>query len=54
MSQWHREHPELTGTDRDPWMRLEGYRKLVGPSEEDRNLLRDEREACSDAEEPAA
>lgn len=29
MSQWHREHPELTGTDADPWMIHESYRRLV-------------------------
>lgn len=26
MSQWHREHPELVGTDADPWMVHESYR----------------------------
>ena len=30
MSQWHREHPELAGTDADPWMQHEGYRKAAG------------------------
>jgi hypothetical protein len=29
MSQWHREHPELTGTDADPWMIHEDYRRLA-------------------------
>jgi hypothetical protein len=36
MSQWHREHPELTGTDSDPWMRHDWYRKLTPIPEEDR------------------
>lgn len=25
MSQWHREHPELAGTDADPWMQNPGH-----------------------------
>jgi hypothetical protein len=25
MSQWHRENPELTGTDADPWMEVPGH-----------------------------
>jgi hypothetical protein len=29
MSQWHREHPELAGTDADPWMQHESYRKAT-------------------------
>jgi hypothetical protein len=29
MSQWHRDNPELVGTDADPWMRHESYRRLV-------------------------
>lgn len=38
MSQWHRAHPELTGTDADPWMQHESYRKAVriegGPTDD--------------------
>lgn len=26
MSRWHREHPELAGTDADPWMHNPGHR----------------------------
>jgi len=29
MSQWHREHPELIGTDADPWMDLPSYREAM-------------------------
>lgn len=29
MSQWHREHPELAGTDADPWMQHDSYRKAT-------------------------
>ncbi len=29
MSQWHREHPELAGTDRDPWMQHASYRHAM-------------------------
>lgn len=50
MSQFHRERPELVGTDRDPWMRIEGYRKLVRPSEEELALDRDERDAIEEAQ----
>jgi hypothetical protein len=31
MSQWHREHPELFGTEADPWMQHKSYRRAVGP-----------------------
>jgi hypothetical protein len=27
MSGWHRENPELVGTDADPWMMHESYRR---------------------------
>lgn len=27
MSGWHREHPELVGTEADPWMIHDSYRK---------------------------
>jgi hypothetical protein len=27
MSSWHRENPELAGTDADPWMQNEGHRR---------------------------
>lgn len=27
MSAWHRQHPELAGTDADPWMHNPGHRK---------------------------
>lgn len=27
MSQWHRANPELAGTDADPWMMHESYRR---------------------------
>lgn len=33
MSQWHRDNPELAGTDADPWMRNESYRKALGHTE---------------------
>jgi hypothetical protein len=33
MSQWHNEHPDLVGTDADPWMIHEDYRKAVGAAE---------------------
>lgn len=26
MSAWHREHPELAGTEADPWMHIPSYR----------------------------
>jgi hypothetical protein len=29
VSQWSREHPELVGTDADPWMRDPYYRDAV-------------------------
>lgn len=29
MSAWHRDHPELVGTDADPWVRSPGYRRAV-------------------------
>jgi hypothetical protein len=29
MSEWHRENPELMGTEADPWMIHESYRALV-------------------------
>jgi hypothetical protein len=29
MSGWHRDHPELAGTDSDPWMMHAGYRQAV-------------------------
>lgn len=44
MSQWHREHPELAGTDADPWMQHESYRRVAPMPESERERLRDERE----------
>lgn len=44
MSGWHREHPELVGTDADPWMQHESYRRHVPMPESERERLRDERE----------
>lgn len=29
MSQWHREHPELAGTDADPWMANKTHRRVT-------------------------
>lgn len=29
MSQWHREHPERIGSEDDPWMIHDSYRKAV-------------------------
>jgi hypothetical protein len=29
MSQWHNEHPELVGTDADPWMIHADYRAAL-------------------------
>jgi methionyl-tRNA synthetase len=29
VSSWHREHPELTGTDADPWMMHASYRDAM-------------------------
>jgi hypothetical protein len=29
MSSWHREHPELAGTDADPWMASPAHREAV-------------------------
>lgn len=29
MSQWHREHPELTGSAADPWMDNPGHAKAA-------------------------
>ena len=29
MSQWHRENPELAGTEADPWMQHKSYRDAV-------------------------
>lgn len=29
MSQWHRDHPELCGTDADPWMSVPVHRQAV-------------------------
>jgi hypothetical protein len=43
MSGWHRENPELVGTDADPWMRHESYRRHVPMSENERERLEDER-----------
>jgi hypothetical protein len=37
MGSWHRENPELIGTDADPWMVNESYRKMVHPSLPDRD-----------------
>lgn len=45
MGGWHREHPELVGTDADPWMIHESYRRFAPVPEAERDLLRDEREA---------
>lgn len=33
MSQFHRHHPELVGTDADPWMQHEWYRNSLPPTE---------------------
>lgn len=44
MSGWHRENPELVGTDADPWMRHESYRRTIPMPESERERLRDERE----------
>lgn len=33
MSQWHREHPELAGTDSDPWMRNPSYAQAMRDAE---------------------
>ena len=33
MSEWHRENPELAGTEADPWMIHESYRKAVSQVE---------------------
>jgi hypothetical protein len=29
MSRWHREHPELAGTDADPWMANEDHARAA-------------------------
>lgn len=29
MSSWHREHPELVGTDADPWMIHASYARTI-------------------------
>ena len=29
MSEWHRDNPELAGTDADPWMMHETYRSAM-------------------------
>jgi hypothetical protein len=44
VSGWHRDNPELVGTDADPWMRHESYRRYVPMPESERERLRDERE----------
>lgn len=31
MSGFHRDNPELVGTDADPWMMHEDYRRIVAP-----------------------
>jgi hypothetical protein len=46
MSQWHRDNPELMGTDADPWMQHESYRKALPY---DLEQLRDDIRLCSDA-----
>ena len=33
MSQWHRDNPELMGTEADPWIQHESYRKALGHME---------------------
>ncbi len=38
MSAWHREHPELTGTEADPWMIHDGYRKASAMGERPRGM----------------
>lgn len=53
MSQWHREHPELTGTSHDPWMMHASYRKAMQLVERDcegcgRYARLDEEGLCSD------
>lgn len=44
MSQWHREHPELAGTDADPWMQNEGYRQARAEVQEIEREVAFERE----------
>lgn len=53
MSGWHREHPELVGTDADPWMMHESYRRHVPMPESEREALRDERERNIERESEA-
>jgi predicted RNA-binding Zn-ribbon protein involved in translation (DUF1610 family) len=61
VSAWHREHPELTGTDADPWMAnpahaaaaLEAHQTAVGFSdawiaEQERRALTFDCEACGE------
>lgn len=43
MSQWHNEHPDLVGTDADPWMIHEGYRAAVREARMDAWRSRDGR-----------
>jgi hypothetical protein len=42
MSQWHRDNPELTGTEADPWMIHETYRSAL------RQVWRESPHYCSD------
>lgn len=45
MSRWHRENPELVGTDADPWTIHEDYRKalphrsVIRPSEDEPEFI---------------
>lgn len=45
MSQWHRDNPELMGTEADPWMRHESYRNALGSlAELKREMLAEQRD----------
>lgn len=42
MSDWHRDNPDLCGTDADPWMRHASHRRIVqGLDDVDLNRLHD-------------
>lgn len=42
MSQWHRDNPELTGSDADPWMIHASYRTAL------RQTWRESSDLCSE------
>lgn len=53
MGEWHRENPELVGTDADPWMANPLHRRIVlGLDDVDRNRLADERDDSGAEDEP--